>query len=89
MLMVEKCTALGYTFPITWTLESATAAWNPRALKKLFADIVLVNNFSGGQDWLVTADNHPDGSLYAATKMVIDKFKKPVPGAEQQTAQSI
>ena len=77
MLMVDQCTALGYRFPITWTLESATAAWNSRALAKLFADIVLCNNpMSGGQDLLLTADNHEGGSLYVVTKMVIEKFKK-------------
>ena len=80
MWMVAECKLLGLRFPIAWTLQSATAEWNPRSLAKLFADIVLVNNpMTGDQDWLVTADNHKGGSLYAVTNYVIEKFKKPVP----------
>ena len=90
MKMVEMCEELGNEFPIKWTLESATAAWNPRSLAKLFADIVLVNNPSTGcGDWLVTADNHVGGSLYQVTSWLIEHFKKPVPSEQELVSSSI
>ena len=90
MQMVDMCGELGLEFPIKWDLASATEAWNPRALAKLFADIVLVNNpTTGNQDWLLTADNHVGGSLYPVTSWVIEKFRVPVPAEQQEVTSSI
>ena len=90
MQMVDMCGELGLEFPIKWDLASATEAWNPRALAKLFADIVLVNNpTTGTQDWLLTADNHVGGSLYPVTSWVIEKFRVPVPAEQQEVTSSI
>ena len=90
MKMVEMTEELGNEFPIKWTLESATAAWNPRSLAKLFADIVFVNNPStGDRDWLVTADNHVGGSLYQVTSWLIEQFRKPVPAEQEDVSSSI